>query len=113
MDNKMLISKLREISRSKSTSTFKRMLFKMAAQRIEKLETLSARLVADLKEVDTDCRKCLHNKTPAPCVDSDEEVFCNDCPYGCECKDCYDNSKYEYDTGLELQKVHQGGMCEK
>lgn len=99
MDNIQLKLKLRELSRSKSSSTFKRMLFKMAAQRIENQEKLIARLVADIRELDVDCRKCVNKKHPAPCMDSDEEIHCDNCSYSCACKDCYDNSKYEYDTG--------------
>lgn len=110
MDNKELVQKLRGLARGKGTSIYKRKLFKMAAQKLEQLESQRAALacyledaqtryifaVAALKEVDTDCVKCLHRTPPAPCNSDENEVYCNDCHQECVCKDCLNNSKWEY-----------------
>lgn len=101
MENVELSKKLREISRS--GSTFRRMICKMAAQRIDKLaveleqtKALLAAALADLRKADMDCAFCAHKSPPAPCAEEDEHYECEQCPHECYCKDCFDNSKWEY-----------------
>ena len=50
--------------------------------------------VAELKRLDLECSACIHNKEPALCVDTN--VFCDDCEHDCLCKDCHENSKWEW-----------------
>lgn len=120
MDNKELVQKLRDLARGKGTSIYKRTIFKMAAQKIEQMESQMMALacyledaqmryasaVADLKDADIDCVKCLHKTPPAPCNSDENEVYCDDCPYECVCKDCIDNSKWEYAPGTAGVGTH-------
>lgn len=101
MDNKELAQKLREFSRSKSTSMYKRTIFKKAAQQLERMESQAAALacyledaqtrfvaaVADLKRADIDCLKCIHKSPAAPSNSDENETWCDDCPHDCYCKD--------------------------
>ena len=100
MDNVELVKKLREISRS--GSTFRRMICKMAAQHIERQDALLAAVLADLRKADVDCSFCVNKETPVPCAEDEEDYpMCKGCPYECNCKECFDNSKWEY-YGLQL-----------
>lgn len=102
MDNIELSKKLRWIG-AKDSSTFRRTICKMAAQRIDKLaaelektKALLAVAVADLKEADANCAYCAHKSPPAPCAEDEEHYTCEDCTHDCYCKDCVDNSKWEH-----------------
>ena len=109
MENRKLAGKLREFARS-SSSSYKKQIFKQAARRIEEqdsqLEAVTAlaneaqlRLacaIVDLKEVDIDCKLCVHHG-PAPCNTApDFEGDCSDCPFDCICNTCENNEKWEY-----------------
>ena len=66
MENTELSKKLRELSR-KSAGTYRKMICRMAAQRIGKLsaeleknKALLAVAVADLREADVNCTYCSH-----------------------------------------------------
>lgn len=109
MDNVELVKKLREISRS--GSTFRRMICKMAAQQIEKqaaeldqTKALLAAAVADLRKADDVCCYCEHREPPAPCFEDGKIYECEKCPRECYCKDCIDNSKWEY-YGLRKERI--------
>ena len=102
MDHVELSKHLRNIS-AKSSSTFLRTICKMAAQKIDKmaaeLEQTKVQLAGaleDLKKVDMDCSFCSHNQTPAPCAKDDAHYTCDVCPKDCYCKDCKNNSKWEW-----------------
>lgn len=102
MENSKLITKLREMSWG-SCSTYKKTILKMAAQRITKLEAelketknLLADTVAALQKHDFQCEYCIHKDPPAPCGEDDERYTCDNCTHDCYCKDCRDNSKWEY-----------------
>lgn len=102
MDHIELSKRLRDLS--KNGSSYRRTICKMAAQKIdgmaaelEATKALLAKAVADLKQADIDCQKCIHKVPVAPCNNDEEETWCDDCPHECYCKDCYDNSKYEYE----------------
>lgn len=102
MDNVELIKKLRWIVQ-KDSSTFRRTICKMAAQRIDKLaaeldqtKALLATAVEDLQKTDVVCCYCAHREPPAPCAEDDDHYECEQCPHDCYCKDCFDNSKWEW-----------------
>lgn len=102
MENSKLITKLREMSWG-SCSAYKKTILKMAAQRITKLEAelketkdLLAGAVAALQKTDLTCDYCSHAYPPAPCGEDDEHYTCDNCTHDCYCKDCRDNSKWEY-----------------
>lgn len=102
MENSKLITKLREMSWG-SCSTYKKTVLKMAAQRITKLEAelketkdLFAVAVAALQKHDLHCEYCVHKDPPAPCGEDDEYYTCDTCSHECFCKDCTNNSKWEY-----------------
>lgn len=109
MDDIMLSKKLREISRS-TESVYKKQIFKQAAQRIDKLSAqlqamatlahdtqcrLDAALT-DLRKADDVCCYCAHREPPAPCFEDGKIYECEKCPRECYCKDCIDNSKWEW-----------------
>lgn len=102
MNDVELSKKLREISRS-TASVYNKQIFKQAAQRIDKLseelertKDLLAAAVADLRKADDVCCYCAHREPPAPCFEDSEIYECEKCPRECYCKDCIDNSKWEY-----------------
>lgn len=110
MENAELSKKLRDISR-KSVGTYRKVICKMAAQRIDKLaaelertKTLLAEAVAELQEADVNCRYCSYKQPPAPCSQDDEHYTCEDCHHDCYCKDCEDNSKWEWHKNKEENK---------
>ena len=84
MNYKALLAALRSIE-----SRSKRELLDKA------IETIEA-LVDDL--YNSDCREscdfCVHGHEPAPCEGSD--FVCDNCECDCICKDCRDNSKWEW-----------------
>lgn len=101
MDNVELSKRLRDLS--KEGSTYRRTICKMAAQKIDKLEAelektkaLLSQAVADLKDADVNCAYCAHKQPPAPCAENEEHYTCEECHHDCYCKDCDDNSKWEY-----------------
>lgn len=105
MDHIELSKRLRDLS--KDGSSYKRTICKMAAQKIDKLaseleatKALLAQAVADL-----DCKYCEYNKEPAACTNDEQEYpFCKGCRHDCPCKDCDDNSKWEY---LKTKEANQ------
>ncbi len=110
MDHIELSKRLRDLS-AKSKSTYRRTICKMAAQQIDKqaaeLEETKALLnqaLLDLKEADVNCAYCSHKSPPAPCNNGDQEIWCDDCHHDCYCKDCDDNSKWEWDSKPKEQK---------
>lgn len=110
MDNIELSKKLRWIS-AKDSSTFRRTICKMAAQRIDKqaaglaeTKALLATAVSELKETDVNCAYCAHKQPPAPCAEDDEHYDCNSCKHDCYCKDCKDNNKWEYEKLKEFRR---------
>lgn len=102
MESKELCKKLRELARS--GSPFRRIICKMAAQRIERQDALLAAVLADLRKADVDCSFCVNKETPVPCAEDEEDYpMCKGCPYECNCKECFDNSKWEY-YGLQSEE---------
>ena len=94
MDDKKLAGKLREISRSTSSS-YKKQIFRQAAKRIEaqaalleKTKELLSLLGEKLPKMDCDCDLCDHSAPMKPCIDKDELIQCVECPYGCYCQVC-------------------------
>lgn len=75
----------------------------MAAE-LEATKALLTQAVADLKEADIDCLKCVHKAPAAPCNSDENEVWCDDCPHDCYCKDCCNNSKWEYQKFKEANQ---------
>ena len=53
-------------------------------------------LISCLKEIDTDCTYCKYNQKPAPCRETESNLECDTCILYCVCKDCKDNSKWEW-----------------
>ena len=109
MDHVELSKRLRDLS--KKGSSYRRTICKMAARKIEdmaveleKTKSLLNQALLDLKEADVNCIYCGHKSPPAPCNDDDQEIWCDDCCYDCYCKDCEDNSKWEYQ---KLKEVNQ------
>ena len=89
---------------SKNGSSYRQTICKMAAQKIDKMaveleetKALLNRALEDLKQADIDCLKCIHKSPAAPCNSDEEETWCDDCPHDCYCKDCYNNSKWEWE----------------
>lgn len=117
MENAELCKKLRWIE-EKDSSTFRRSICKMAAQRIDKLaaelDQTKAQLavaVEDLRDVDINCSKCGHKEPVAACLNDEEDYpFCKGCPHDCYCKDCLDNSKWEW-QGLEQKEENAMLLC--
>ena len=58
-------------------------------------------LISCLKLIDTDCVYCKHNRKPAPCGDTESNLECDTCILYCVCKDCIDNSKWEWKGMIE------------
>lgn len=109
MDNVELCKKLRELSRS--GSSFKRMICKMAAQRIQDLSAQLAAAVEDLRQADVDCNFCANKETPTPCAEDEEDYpMCKGCPYECNCKECFDNSKWEW-RGVQQKEEKKVLLC--
>ena len=110
MENTELSKKLRELS-CKSAGTYRKMICRMAAQRIgklsaelEKTKALLVEAVADLRETDVNCTYCGYKHPPAPCSQDDEHYTCEDCHHDCHCKDCTDNSKWVWHKNKEERK---------
>lgn len=53
-------------------------------------------LIGCLKEIDTECAYCKHNQKAAPCLEKEPTLDCETCTCDCICKDCRDNSKWEW-----------------
>lgn len=109
MDHIELSKRLRDLGTK--GSSYRRTICKMAAQKIdgmaaelEATKALLAKAVADLKQAVVDCRYCVHKNPPAPCNNDENETWCDDCPHDCYCKDCYGNSKYEYE-GASMEGI--------
>lgn len=87
MDHKELIARLRSVeSRSKGD------LLEEAADIIDQL-------IADLKQSGRHelCDFCVHGQQAAPCFDNmDWVVDCEKCKADCPCKNCRDNSCFEW-----------------
>lgn len=69
----------------------------------EKLSTAFIRLtkdrealIATVKKLDTNCAYCKHNMVTAPCGETDSAMDCGSCNLDCYCKDCDENSKWEW-----------------
>lgn len=116
MDDKKLAGKLREISRSTSSS-YKKQIFKQAAKRIEeqaalleKTKELLSLLGEKLPKMDCGCDLCDHSAPMKPCFDKDELIQCAECPYGCYCQDCGpEGEKWENSVLNEvLQNLKRG-----
>lgn len=58
-------------------------------------------LIECLKEIDTECTYCKHNQKPAPCGETESSLECDTCILYCVCKDCRDNSKWEWKGMIE------------
>lgn len=71
---------------------------------LEKTKALLTAAVAELQSADVNCTYCSHKHPPAPCSQDDEHYTCEDCPYDCYCKDCKDNSKWEWHKNKEESK---------
>lgn len=87
MDYKDLITRLRSV-----TSRSKGDLLEEAADIIEQL-------IADLKQSGRHelCDFCVHGQQPAACFDKpDWVVDCKKCEADCPCKNCRDNSGFEW-----------------
>ena len=108
MENVELVKKLRELSRS--GSTFRRMICKVAAQQIEKLSAQLAAAMEDLRQADDVCCYCAHREPPAPCFEDGEIYECEKCPRECYCKDCIDNSKWEW-RGVQQKEEKKVLLC--
>lgn len=53
-------------------------------------------LMKALKTLDKDCAYCKHNMEEAPCAGTASNLECTTCDLDCYCKDCTENSKWEW-----------------
>ena len=67
---------------------------KQQAETIMELRRERDAAVAELNRLDIDCEVCIHNKKAFPCENTN--VLCGDCEHDCYCKDCRENSKWEW-----------------
>ena len=117
MENNKLSEKLRELARGCS-SPYKKQILKQAAKRImEQAEMLdkAGELLRDLGQrlpkMECGCELCDHRDVEKICLESEEMIFCDNCPAGCYCRDCGpDGDKWENSVLKEvLREVNQGG----
>ena len=68
------------------------------------IENEAAVMLQVLKEVDVDCQYCKYAGFNPPCAEEPFLIECGKCRYACPCRDCHENSKYEWCGATEALK---------
>lgn len=53
-------------------------------------------LMEQLKKADEGCKFCKHHTETPPCADQYPDFICDGCTFDCICKNCVDNSNWEW-----------------
>ena len=68
------------------------------------IENEAAAMLLVLQEVDVDCQFCKHANFNVPCAETETLPRCKECQYVCPCRECHENSKYEWCGAAEANK---------
>lgn len=68
------------------------------------IELEAAMMLQVLKEVDENCVYCKHASFNTPCLQEAVVPSCKKYQHICTCRECYDNSKYEWCGAAEARK---------
>lgn len=76
----------------------------MLITELEQTKALLAEAVKQVKELDIECKYCDHRWQPVPCAETDDFFTCEECSYDCYCKECRNNSKWQW-SGIKQEIV--------